>query len=180
MLLFDLDRDGSDELSEWRPEEYLTPLQPAVLRALHIDYWAPMAASLLRAVERFTGLTALSLDTAEPLPQATLGILSQLPKLWRLKLSATQLPAGIIEALLALQQLTRLELKGEQASDESLCRLSQLSCLRWLALEDVARKDEEDEEDSRYLVAPEPAAFPAGLICYLFSQHNGSVQVCRL
>lgn len=166
-LLQDQSAAGGD--SEWRADEFLAHLQPGALRALSIQCEPSVPGSLVRAAERFTRLTALR----EPAPAATPAVLRRLPLLQHFQLRSEQLPKGIMPALLAMQQLTGLELKGRSPDGGDFRSLQQLSSLGSLALHDVCGDD--DFAAVQYL-APTPAAFPF-LTTYAFSETVGLVQV---
>lgn len=173
LLLYQDDASGD---SEWRAEEYLAVLQPGMLRGLGIQCTPAMPGSLVRAVGRFTGLTGLRMITEQPAPAATSAVLRRLPLLQRLQLQAAQMAAGTVPALLALQQLTWLQLEGPSAAGETFLSLQQLSSLCGLSLQNACPRGVE-LDIVRHYTAPAPAAFPAGLASYNFGEDYDFIQV---
>lgn len=110
--------------SSWRlSSSVLAQLSPASLQTVRLQGGAVEVAACF-ALQRFTGLLALSIECCGPMSDYTVPVLLSLPP---------SLPAGLPEALWHLPQLTRLDLDSNTPLwDVSvLFPLTQLRALGW-------------------------------------------------
>lgn len=150
---------------------FLGYLQTSRLKQLKLQGLDRIPEAAAMSLGRFTQLTELSLCSTRPLPPQMPRSLAQLGELRSLRFSGPAVPPALLNSILALSQLTMLDLWADifppPAAMDQLTRLAQLQDLGLHA---------GFKPEAEVFQPPAPARFPAGLQGFFLARIVGSFQ----